>query len=421
MKNFILCHPRASSGQDPNQAIIVKCDIPQTIPIDHVLLEVDRFGFSANNVTYQALGETSHFRYFDFHHAPEAAGVSSKTHGVTPVWGFGTIIKSTHSKVHAGERVYGYLAPARYLLLPVSPEVNKYAFFVPRPHLPPDRRPYNQVTRCAGDPLYDPSPIVEDLTMLYRPLFWTSFWCEDWLNSSNYKGGSTQILLSSASSKTAFCLAYLIRRRNSLQGSSRRIIGLTSTKNLDFTKHLALYDDVFDYESFDTSLVGDCARGNCIYVDVAGNDALNARVRNHFRARGHSELIACIALGLTNVSPSTVNSSSANWGKNDFSVGAGSEALPEANPQVEHFFMPEWLAIRKQQLSVSAITQMQKEAWTKLMSGCRSWGVSLRRVCGPNQVKAAYEEIVKRGLAPGDAFVWSLWEETAETGSKAKL
>lgn len=157
MKNLILCHPRASSGQDPNQAIIVKCEVPQTIPNDHVLLEVDRFGFSANNVTYQALGEASHFRpvpfhnirhltyshwhgharYFEFHHTPEAEGVSSKTHGVTPVWGFGTIIKSTHPKVHPGERVYGYFAPARYLLLQVSPDVNKYAFFVPRPHLPP--------------------------------------------------------------------------------------------------------------------------------------------------------------------------------------------------------------------------------------------------------------------------------------------
>ena len=62
MENIILCHPRASSGQNPNQGIVVKCDVPQTIPKDHVLLEVDRFGFSANNVTYQALGEASHFR-----------------------------------------------------------------------------------------------------------------------------------------------------------------------------------------------------------------------------------------------------------------------------------------------------------------------------------------------------------------------
>lgn len=417
MENLILCHPKASSGQDPNQAIVVKCQVPQTIPDDHVLLKVDRFGYSANNVTYQALGEASHFRYFEFHHVPdsEAEGVSSKTHGVTPVWGFGTIIKSTHPKVHTGERVYGYFAPARYLLLPVSSDVNKYAFFVPRPHLPPDRRPYNQITRCAADPLYDPSPTAEDLTMLYRPLFWTSYWCEDWLNSSNYKGGSTRIIISSASSKTAFCLAYLIRRRNSLQGSStRRVIGLTSTKNLVFTKRLALYDDVFDYESFDMSLVGNLARGRWIYVDVAGNNALNARVRDHFRVYSDSELVTCIALGLTNVSASTIDPSSLGWGSN-------SEAPHTGDPKIEHFFMPEWLSIRKQQLSVSAITQMQKDAWTRLMADCGTWGVSLHRVCGPEQVKAAYGEIVRRGLAPEDAFVWSLWGESREYGSRVKL
>jgi hypothetical protein len=253
--------------------------------------------------------------------------------------------------------------------------------------------------------------------MIYRPLFWTSFWFEDWLNSSNYKGGSTQIMISSASSKTAFCLAYLIRRRNSLQGSSRRVIGLTSTKNLEFTKRLALYDDVYDYGSFDTSLDVNSARGKWIYVDVAGSDALNTRVCDYLRLHGNTKLVARIALGLTNVSPSTTNSSADRWTKNDLSVGFGLEVLQGADPELEHFFMPEWLAVRKDQLSVSTIAQMQKEAWTRLMSDCRTWGVSLRRVCGPNQVKAAYEEIVTRGLAPEEAFIWSLWEET----SRAKL
>lgn len=82
---------------------------------------------------------TSPHRYFDFHPAPESedGAVTPRTHGLIPVWGFGTIVKSTHPKIHEGERIYGYLAPTRYLLLPVSPaDVNKFAFYVPRPHLP---------------------------------------------------------------------------------------------------------------------------------------------------------------------------------------------------------------------------------------------------------------------------------------------
>jgi len=81
--------------------------------------------------------EVLSIRYFDFHPAPTLGSVSPKTHGLIPVWGFGTIVNSTHPRVQAGERVYGYLAPTRYLLVPVSPsDVNKYSFFVPRPHLP---------------------------------------------------------------------------------------------------------------------------------------------------------------------------------------------------------------------------------------------------------------------------------------------
>ncbi len=36
---------------------------PAYIPDNHILLRVDRFGFSANNITYQALGEHPRYRY----------------------------------------------------------------------------------------------------------------------------------------------------------------------------------------------------------------------------------------------------------------------------------------------------------------------------------------------------------------------
>jgi len=156
--NISLCSPRPSSGQDLNTTVLVISSKPLDCPINHVLIKVDRFGFSANNITYQALGEHPHFRrassylkkkkvfswlnclrYFDFHPTPEceATSVSPKTHGLIPVWGFGTIEKSSHPKIQEGERVYGYFAPTRYLLVSLSPsDVNKFSFYVSRPHLP---------------------------------------------------------------------------------------------------------------------------------------------------------------------------------------------------------------------------------------------------------------------------------------------
>jgi hypothetical protein len=68
--------------------------------------------------------------------------VSPNTHGVTPMWGFGNVVASSHPKIRTGERVYGYFAPTRYLLLPVSEQdVNDYSFYVPRPHLPAGKWP----------------------------------------------------------------------------------------------------------------------------------------------------------------------------------------------------------------------------------------------------------------------------------------
>lgn len=71
---------------------------------------------------------------------PETQSTLGKTHGLIPVWGFGTVVWSSHKRIEVGERVHGYFAPCRYLLLPVSPsDANKYSFFVPRPHFPPGK------------------------------------------------------------------------------------------------------------------------------------------------------------------------------------------------------------------------------------------------------------------------------------------
>ncbi|PPR07150.1 hypothetical protein CVT24_010698 [Panaeolus cyanescens] len=428
-RNYLLCVPRPSSGQDPNTAIVVSSALPDHIPPNHVLVKVDKFGFSANNVTYQALGEHPHFRYFDFHAVPEnsqaegngASGSCAKTHGLIPVWGFGLILKSTHPKIQEGERIYGYLAPAQYLLLAVSPnDVNKFAFYVPRPHLPPGKSnlPYNQILRCSTDPHYTPTPLAEDLTMLYRPLFWTSYWCEDWLSSSQYKGGNIfAILISSASSKTAFCLAYLIGKRIKQGGlnASTKIIGLTSKRNTEFTKGLNLYNEVLDYDSFTNASSLQSNQGSrFIYVDVAGNSGLNERIKAHFASPYTGNVIATVALGVTNLSPSA-QASEYDWDFNrtfDMSSSPVVSGTSPFWPKVEHFFMPEWLAVRRHQLPVQDIFEGQNRAWKGLMEDCVNW-VELERVSGPEKVKDAYLRVAKEGLGPRKGLVWSMWDEIA--------
>ncbi|KAF8235026.1 hypothetical protein L208DRAFT_1393236 [Tricholoma matsutake] len=418
--NLTLCVSRTSSGQDYPQPLLVTSPKPTDCPPNHVLIKVDRFGFSANNITYQALGEHPHFRYFDFHPVPETGAISSKTHGLIPVWGFGTVDVSNHPRIHQGEQVYGYFAPTRYLLIPVSSnDVNKHAFYVLRPHLPADRRPYNQVLRCATDPHYIATSTKEDLTMLYRPLFWTSYWCEDWLFSSRYRDASN-ILISSASAKTAFCLAYLMKKRIARGeiNSNVNIIGLTSKKNLAFTNGLGHYHEVFEYDTFTSGMTlqgGQWARW--VYVDVAGNKDLNQQVLAHFASPYTGTLVACVSLGFTNIAPS-ISSASLEWRTNSYSATL---AMPPSTVtdtttsilpfwlKFEHFFMVEWLDVRRHQISNDQIFSRQNQAWRELMTDCIGW-VKLDRVYADG-VRNAYENVMKNGLGPDEGQIWSLWNK----------
>lgn len=46
-----------------NQPVLISSSIP-SIKKDEVLVRVEKFGFSTNNITYAALGTNPYFRYF---------------------------------------------------------------------------------------------------------------------------------------------------------------------------------------------------------------------------------------------------------------------------------------------------------------------------------------------------------------------
>ncbi|KAJ3969193.1 hypothetical protein EV361DRAFT_804297 [Lentinula raphanica] len=447
--NSTLCFPRPSFSSSLEvssvaRTSLLESSIPDAEQLQRhcILLKVDKFGWSANNVTYQALGEHPHFRYYDFHPLPtsSSASVTPRTHGIVPVWGFGTVVASAHPQVIVGERLYGYFAPAKYLILQIDgKDVNQHSMYVPRPHLPPDRRVYNQIQRCSTDPLY--SRETEDLTMLYRPLFWTSYWCEDWLASSGYRGECEGVLISSASSKTAFCLAYCFRmrakkaRQRGSNNSSIRMVGLTSKGNLEFTKKLGLYDEVYDYDSFlfdeafhaprQTEWVS-LTQPGWLYIDVAGNQSLNSKIYTHFASPyAVSKLKAAISLGMTNLAP---GEKSFEWTTSLHTKASDTASTNNTAPSslgfwpvAEQFFLPEWLAIRRLQLTPVQMLDMQTEAWSSLMRDCRSW-VKLEYVYGDERVKEAYEAMVgsSRGLGPDKGRIWSMWDEHTD-GPRARL
>ncbi|MBN0091513.1 DUF2855 family protein, partial [Pseudomonas aeruginosa] len=103
---------------------------------------------------------------------------------------------------------------------------------------------YNQYLRCSSDPLYRASD--EALQMLLRPLFTTPFLLDDFLAEHAFFG-ATDLLLSSASSKTAIGLAFLLQRNRAQRGQDYRIVGLTSAGNRAFVEGLGCYDELLAY------------------------------------------------------------------------------------------------------------------------------------------------------------------------------
>src|SRR5207244_3489632 len=121
---------------------------------------------------------------------------------------------------------------------------------------------YNSYARVSGNPDFEGR--AGDYQALLRPLFTLSFLVDDFLAENEFFGAKS-VMLSSASSKTSFGLAHLLRQRKNV-----RVIGLTSASNAAFVQSLGCYDEVVSYDGV-TSLP---ANAPVAYVDVAGNSPL---------------------------------------------------------------------------------------------------------------------------------------------------
>jgi len=236
--------------------------------------------------------------------------------------------------------------------------------------------------------------------------------------TSNYRGGAKLIFISSASSKTAFCLAYCIRMRirNKEIPAGTRIIGLTSKRNVGFTRRIGLYHEVVSYDDINKRPFDSGARA--IYTDVAGSDKLNKKL---LTVQG-PVFVAAIRLGMSNVTPTTLDVTNV-WTKNTtLEATAGGSILPKAL-EFETFFMVEWLAVRVKQLSSKEIVEMQIKAWKRFLIDAKGW-VEITRVYGGEKVKAAYDSALENGLRAEDGYVWSLWDEQTDvvkSGAKCML
>ncbi len=85
---------------DLQQCKSIETELPDAaaLPSDALLIRIDRFAFTANNITYAVLGDE--LKYWQLFPAPQ-------NFGNIPVWGFGDVIASKHPNVAEGERLFG--------------------------------------------------------------------------------------------------------------------------------------------------------------------------------------------------------------------------------------------------------------------------------------------------------------------------
>ena len=240
-------------------------DVP--LQSGQVRLQVGRFALTSNNITYAAFGDAMH--YWDFYPSGEPDW------GIIPVWGFASVVQSLHPGVAVGERLYGYFPMASHgVLLPTR--LSEAGFTDGSEHRTALPAVYNQVLRCATDPFRIAQGA--DLQALLQPLFVTSWLIDDFMADNDFfgavsAGAKPVMLLSSASSKTAYGTAFMLAQRNGVE-----VVGLTSPGNVKFCESLGCYHRVVCYDQLEQV----DANAPCVYVDFAGNGALREAVHSRF-------------------------------------------------------------------------------------------------------------------------------------------
>lgn len=206
----------------------------QKIEDGEVLLKVDEYAFTTNNITYAVIGHK--LGYWNFFPV-------DKTWGIVPVWGYATIVESRCKDLEAGQVYYGYFPMSDYLKVKPG-KVSSGGFSDMADHrqsLPPI---YNYYSNISVDPVY--SGDYKEYMPIVRPLFTTSFLNYYFLKDHNFYDAD-QVILTSASSKTAMGIAYMLKVNQ--EKDNKKVIGITSERNIRFVKQTGFYDEVIGYDS----------------------------------------------------------------------------------------------------------------------------------------------------------------------------
>jgi hypothetical protein len=332
-----------------------------------VLCGVDRFALTANNITYGVVGEK--IGYWQFFPAEEGWGV-------IPVWGFADVIDSHHPDIAEGERLYGYFPMGTQVIL--QPQSIKPERLIDgSPHRAKLPAVYNNYARTAGEPQFDRA--MEDERMLLLPLYATSYCLYDFLQDNNWFGAD-QLVIISASSKTALGLAIALAMARNEDAAAPPVIALTSQRNRDWVQTLGLYQQVCSYENLKNIDAGKPT----VIVDMSGN----GQVLSDLHAHLGDNMRYCSNVGITHYA--------------DTQMGPGFIRARSAM-----FFAPTHIQKRAADWGPGVFQQKSFEFWHKAAVQSGDW-LKLEYFDGTDGMQSAYQQMLNGHAQPAQGFVVQL-------------
>ena len=332
----------------------------EKIPIskeNEVILEIERYAFTSNNITYGVIGDT--LGYWNFFPAEEP-------YGIIPVWGFANVTSSNNEYILEGDRFYGYFPMSRYLKV-IPKKVNDFGFIDDSNHrrkLPPVYNHYSKIIKYADESLeYHP---------LIKPLFLTSFLNYFFFQDEKFFD-CDQIILTSASSKTALSLAFLLSKYK--LKDNKKIIAITSEKNMQFVSEIKFYDIVLSYDNAEENL----KRSKSVIVDFAGNSDYLKKLSDH------------LGDGLKHVSLIGL----ADWSsKTNFKI----------IPNSKFFFAPNHAEKRYREMGVKRTTLLADELLKEFIMKVKNY-IKLEYCNDPKDIHELYLKSLKGKIDPSKGYM----------------
>ncbi|WP_394223053.1 DUF2855 family protein [Alteromonas gracilis] len=267
-----------------------------------VVFKVERFAFTANNLTYYMVGDT--LGYWQFF--PTTNTEKNENWGIIPVWGVGKVVHSNNNKVAVGSRYFGYFPTATHLHMQ-SVSINHNTLIDCSAHrlkLPQGYNIYRPLTSAGeieDDDALARTHTKENMQMLLWPLYATSF-CLWEVVSAIPNAQREQVLVLSASSKTSLGLAFAMKR------DDLNVIGVTSKHRVETVRSLDVYSEVISYDDIDK-----LEQKTTVIVDMSGN----AKLKAHLTACLESNVSRYINVGLTHWQETNVNKGNKSTSNDD--------------------------------------------------------------------------------------------------------